>query len=389
MPLCDLIPSLLEGHDNFAYFCKFDDVNKTEGKETLFSSNGKPEMMNSQEEINRFFQTLKGLDDGIDIPVAITFDFVSENFPGVKFLRSEWPLIMSFIPEKIEKGTYKRIAKKERKIVARENLEDRKLTEIIAQLRERIRNGEFLQVVISRDFQLPAFDPIRCLREFLEFDRSVYVYYYRFGRFQIIGSSPENLVTMKDGRITVDPIAGTVRRGVTIQEDELLGKTLINDSKELCEHRMLVDLARNDLARVSIPGTVKVEKNMEIGKFGNVQHLVSRVSSDSATDDLLEVIRSVFPAGTVSGAPKRRSLEIIGMFEDTPRGPYSGSIGIVGRNRMDLALLIRSVYCSGNEYYTRSGAGIVCSSVPEKEVQEIFTKSLNVMEVARIESFND
>lgn len=389
MPLCDLVPSLLESTENFAYFCKFDDVNKTEGEEILFRSKGDLNLMNTHEEVSRFFKNLKEMDDGIEIPVAISFDFIGENFPGVQFRRSEWPMVMSFMPEKAEKGTYTRIAKKERRILARDNLEDAKLSCIISELRDRIRNGELLQVVISRDFQLPAFDPLRCLSEFLEFDRSVYVYYYRFGKFEIIGSSPENLVTMDGRRITVDPIAGTVGRGATSQEDQLLGKTLINDSKELCEHRMLVDLARNDLAKVSIPGTVKVEKNMEIGKFGNVQHLVSRVASNAATDDPLEVIRSVFPAGTVSGAPKKRALELIGMFEDTPRGPYSGCIGTVGRDRMDLALLIRSVYSSGNGYYTRSGAGIVNNSVPEKEIQEIFTKSLNVMEVARIESFND
>ena len=389
MQLCDLLPSLLDGPGNFAYFCKFDDVNKTEGEETLFTSKGEPDLMNTHEEVSRFFQNLKGMEDGTALPVAISFDFIGENFPGVQFRRSEWPLVMSFMPDHVDKGSYKRMAKKERRILTRENLEDGKLASVISELRDRIRNGELLQVVISRDFQLPAFDPLRCLSEFLEFDRSVYVYYYRFGKFEIIGSSPENLVTMKGGRLTVDPIAGTVRRGATPQEDELLGKTLINDSKELCEHRMLVDLARNDLARVSIPGTVKVEKNMEIGRFGNVQHLVSRVSSVSSTDEPLEVIRSVFPAGTVSGAPKKRSLELIGRFEDTPRGPYSGCIGTVGRSGMDLALLIRSVYCSGNGYYTRSGAGIVNNSIPEKEVQEIFTKSLNVMEVARIESFND
>ena len=389
MPLSDLIPTLLEGPDNFAYFCKFDDVNKTEGEETLFRSGENPILMNNHEEVSRFFNSLKNMEVGNDVPLVVSFDFIRENFPGVQFKRSEWPMVMSIMPEKVERGSYTRTGKKERRILARDHLEDGKLAEIIEELRQMIRNGELLQVVISRDFQLPEFNPVRCLEEFLEFDRSVYVYYYRFGKFEIIGSSPENLVTLNNGRLTVDPIAGTVRRGVTPEEDDLLGKTLINDSKERCEHRMLVDLARNDLAKISYPGTVKVEKNMEIGKFGNVQHMVSRVSSSSSKDDHLEVIRSVFPAGTVSGAPKKRALELIGKFEDTPRGPYSGCIGTAGRNGMDLALLIRSVYSSGNGYYTRSGAGIVNNSVPEKEAQEIFTKSLNVMEVARIESFND
>lgn len=389
MPLSDLIPSLLEGPENFAYFCKFDDMNKTVGEETLFRSMDNPILMNTHEEVSGFFNSLKNMERGNDFPLVVSFDFIRENFPGVQFKRSEWPMVMSIMPEKVERGIYTRKGKKERRILARDHLEDRKLAGIIDDLRQMVRNGELLQVVISRDFDLPAFNPVRCLEEFLEFDRSVYVYYYRFGKFEIIGSSPENLVTMNNGRLTVDPIAGTVRRGVTPEEDDLLGKTLISDSKERCEHRMLVDLARNDLAKISYPGTVKVEKNMEIGKFGNVQHMVSRVSSSSATDDHLDVIRSVFPAGTVSGAPKKRALELIGKFEETPRGPYSGCIGTAGRNGMDLALLIRSVYSSGNGYYTRSGAGIVNNSVPEKEVQEIFTKSLNVMEVARIESFND
>ena len=385
MPLSDLVPSLLERDENFAYFCKFDDLDKTRGSETLFRSGEDPLMLNTPEEINR----VNSLGNDSPVPLVITFDFIGENFHGVKFLRSRWPAVMALMPENITEGTYIRSKEKERRILTTQILDDEKLERIISGLRDRIRMGELLQVVISRDFQLPDFEPVRCLNEFLMYDRSVYVFYYKFGEFQIIGSSPENLVTMAGNKLTVDPIAGTVRRGKTVQEDEILGNTLREDPKELCEHRMLVDLARNDLARVSIPGSVRVEKNMEIGKFGNLQHLVSRVSSIAKSNDKLNIIRSVFPAGTVSGAPKRRALELIGQNEDTPRGPYSGCIGITGKDSMDLALLIRSVYSSDDGYYTRSGAGIVNNSVPEKEVQEIFTKSINVMEVAKIESFND
>lgn len=389
MPLSDTIPLLLNKKVNFAYFCKFDDAGKTMGSEILFQSEAEPLMMNTHDEIASFFSRMNSPESDSMVPLAISFDFIEENFPGVNFHKSKWPVVMALIPENTTEGTYIRSMKRERRIFTTQNLDDARLERTIADMRGRIRNGELLQVVISRDFQLPYFDPVICLTEFLEYDRSVYVFYYKFGEFQIIGSSPENLVTMDGNKLTVDPIAGTVRRGKTVQEDEFLGKTLREDPKELCEHRMLVDLARNDLARISIPGTVKVEKNMEIGKFGNVQHLVSRVSSISGGSDKLDIIGSVFPAGTVSGAPKKRALELIGQFEDTPRGPYSGCIGTVGRESMDLALLIRSVYSSGNGYYTRSGAGIVNNSVPKKEVQEIFTKSLNVMEVAKIESFND
>ena len=389
MPLSDTIPLLLNKNVNFAYFCKFDDTAKTRGSEILLQSEAEPLMMNTHDEIASFFSRMGSPESDSLVPIAISFDFIEENFPGVNFHKSKWPVVMALRPENTTEGTYIRSRKRERRLLTTENLDDTRLERTIADMRDRIRNGELLQVVISRDFQLPYFDPVRCLMEFLEYDRSVYVFYYKFGEFQIIGSSPENLVTMDGNKLTVDPIAGTVRRGKTVQEDEFLGKTLREDPKELCEHRMLVDLARNDLARISIPGSVKVEKNMEIGKFGNVQHLVSRVSSISGGSDKLDIIRSVFPAGTVSGAPKKRALELIGQFEDTPRGPYSGCIGTVGRDRMDLALLIRSVYSSGNGYYTRSGAGIVNNSVPGKEVQEIFTKSLNVMEVTKIESFND
>ncbi len=389
MPLSELIPSLIDENENFAYFCKFDDLNRIRGTEVLFQSNADPLMMKTSDEIGRFFNRIKDLEDGISVPLVVSFDFIEENFRGVKFMKSKWPAVMALLPEKTTKGTYLRDMNRDRRILTSQNLEDEKLERIISGLRDRIRQGELLQVVISRDFQLPAFDPVKCLMEFLEFDRSVYVYYYKFGEYQIIGSSPENLVTMIGNKLIVDPIAGTARRGNTVEDDELLGKKLREDPKELSEHRMLVDLARNDLARISLPGSVRVERNMEIGKFGNVQHLVSRVSSTAENNDKLNVIRSVFPAGTVSGSPKRRALELIGQFEDTPRGAYSGCLGIAGNDGMDLALLIRSVYSSGDGYYTRSGAGIVNNSVPEREVQEIFTKSLNVMEIEKIESFND
>jgi anthranilate synthase component 1 len=225
------------------------------------------------------------------------------------------------------------------------------------------------------------------LREFVENDSSLYVYYYSFGEYEILGSSPENMVSLDGEVLTINPIAGTRPRGADREEDEALAAELASDPKEQMEHRMLVDLARNDLGKISVPGSVRVVMDMRVQKFSSVQHLVSTVQSRKRSEvTRLGIIMATFPAGTVSGAPKKRAVKIISQYERTPRGAYSGCIGIVGRERMDLALLIRSVFGISGKYNVRAGAGIVKDSEPARECREIFSKAMAVIGGIRNES---
>ena len=233
-----------------------------------------------------------------------------------------------------------------------------------------------LQVVISREFGPIDIDPIERLLSFLENDRSMYVFYYRIGSYEVIGSSPENVVTRNGRMAMIEPIAGTRKISHDEMENLEIERELKEDPKELLEHRMLVDLARNDLGKVSEYGSVRVVKSMEVRKFVSVMHIVSTVESTlregTSNSRLLE---AVFPAGTVSGAPKERAITHIVRTENVERGPYAGAIGIVSENAMDLALAIRTIYSRNGLYYTRAGAGIVKDSDPEREMDEIFMKA--------------
>jgi anthranilate synthase component 1 len=217
---------------------------------------------------------------------------------------------------------------------------------------------------------LPIYEELR------KVNPSPHMYYIKFGKQVVLGASPELLFELKDGEMQTFPLAGTVKRGKTEAEDQLLARKLVNDPKERAEHAMLVDLHRNDLGRVAKFGTVRVRKLMEVKKFSHVQHLSSEITGLIAPEhDMFSALASSFPAGTLSGAPKIESMKIINANEKTGRGPYGGAVGFFGFNgNCMFAIPIRSLYVHGEEMYTQTSGGIVADSTPENEYQEILSK---------------
>jgi anthranilate synthase component 1 len=212
------------------------------------------------------------------------------------------------------------------------------------------------------------------------------MYYLRLKDFSIIGSSPEMLVRCENGLVQNRPIAGTRRRGRSIQEDARLEKELLSDEKEKAEHLMLVDLGRNDLGRISKLGKVKVDDFMRVEKYSHVMHLVSGVSAvlDKKRFDIDDVLKAAFPAGTVSGSPKIRAMEIIDELENLRRSLYAGSIGYFSfSHNMDTCIAIRTIILKDGFAYVQAGAGIVADSVPEKEYQESVNKAKAMMEAIK------
>ncbi len=361
---------------NIAYFVKFDGERES-GTETLFVSGKDPikiyqnalDFMNG--EMKTYMKNYK------EIPLFITYDFIDEIFPDIHIMKSKWPEIAFILPEQTFR---EKIAREEKPPYFKNfDITDKELSVSIEDAINRIKNGELLQIVISKRFDLSEFDVMNAIKNFIFNDKSLYVYYYKFGDLQIIGSSPENIFTVIDKKIIIDPIAGTRRRGNTEEEDIKLEMELKNDEKELLEHRMLVDLARNDLGKICYPGSVNVVKSMEIQKFASVQHLVSSVEGKLINNNPGDILKAIFPAGTVSGAPKKRAIYLINQYEKIPRGPYAGGVGIIGAKYMDLALAIRTLFKDNYESYTQAGAGIVKDSIAVNEVNEMNSKVLTVI----------
>jgi anthranilate synthase component 1 len=249
---------------------------------------------------------------------------------------------------------------------------------MVARAKEHIQAGDIFQVVLSQRFSVPVtcapFDVYRALRAV---NPSPYMFYLSCGGFQLAGSSPEILVRCQDGRVNLRPIAGTRPRGATPEEDKALELDLLADEKEIAEHVMLVDLGRNDLGRVSRYGTVRVRDFKIIERYSHVMHIVSDVVGELAHEcDAFDVLAASFPAGTVSGAPKIRAMEIIDELEPTRRGPYAGAVVYVGFNgSMDSCITIRTALLKDGTAYVQAGAGIVADSVPENEFQETANKA--------------
>jgi anthranilate synthase component 1 len=208
------------------------------------------------------------------------------------------------------------------------------------------------------------------------------MYYFNFGDFEIIGSSPEMIVKQSDNKVYTCPIAGTRKRGATKEQDIALEEELLADEKERAEHVMLVDLARNDMGRISEIGTVKVDQFMNIQRYSHVMHIGSTVRGEIRDDkDSLDAVDAVLPAGTLSGAPKIRAMEIINELENNKRGIYGGAIGYVDfTGNLDTCIAIRTVFKKNDKIFVRSGAGIVADSVPENEYHECINKAKAVMD---------
>jgi anthranilate synthase component I len=259
----------------------------------------------------------------------------------------------------------------------------------VERAKEHIYAGDIFQVVLSRRVTSDLkTDPFSIYRALHEINPSPYMYYLNFGDLKIIGSSPEMLIRVEKRRLMTVPIAGTRPRGMSREEDERLADELLHDEKERAEHVMLVDLARNDIGCVSKYGTVQVNDFMSIEKFSHVQHIVSTVSGVLKDNlDCFDALKACFPAGTVSGAPKVRAMQIIEDLEKHRRGIYAGAVGYIGFNRnMDFAIGIRTIITTGGKAHVQVGAGIVADSNPENEWNETESKSramLRAIEGAR------
>ncbi len=257
----------------------------------------------------------------------------------------------------------------------------------VEKVKEYIRAGDAFQVVISQRFSKPFHgDPFDIYRALRTVNPSPYMFYLKFGDLRIAGSSPEILVRVTSDEVVVRPIAGTRPRGGSVQEDHSLEKDLLADPKERAEHIMLVDLGRNDIGRVSQAGTVRVDDFMTIERYSHVMHIVSNVVGKLAPEtDAFDALAACFPAGTVSGAPKIRAMEIIDEVENLRRGPYAGSIGYFSFDgNLDTCITIRTCVIKDQMVYVQAGAGIVADSVPATEYQETCNKARAVLKAVEM-----
>ncbi|MBF0492425.1 MAG: anthranilate synthase component I [Deltaproteobacteria bacterium] len=269
-------------------------------------------------------------------------------------------------------------------------MEDKKFSKAVLQAKEYINAGDIFQVQISRQWTAKAkLDSVTLYRSLRALNPSPYLFYLKMGDSALIGSSPEIMVRLEDRKATLRPIAGTRRRGHNPADDVYMEEDLMKDPKERAEHIMLVDLGRNDLGRVCTAGTVKVTELMEVERYSHVMHLVSNVEGElAAGQDAFDLIRASFPAGTLTGAPKIRAMEIIEELEPIRRGPYGGCVGYIDfSGNSDLAITIRTIAQHKDQLYIQSAGGVVYDSTPELELKETENKSravkLAVERVAR------
>ena len=253
--------------------------------------------------------------------------------------------------------------------------------------KEYVRSGDIFQVVLSRKYEFNiSGDLLSIYKSLRMINPSPYMYYFKSNDLNIIGASPEMLVRVTDNQIETFPIAGTRPRDEDMEKNKKLTEELLSDEKERAEHVMLVDLARNDVGQIARFGSVKVPEFMEVHQFSHVQHIVSKVIGELKDEkDCFEAIRAIFPAGTVSGAPKIRAMEIIQELEKESRGPYAGALGYFSKNMCaDFAITIRTLVVKGNKAYIQAGAGIVADSVPEKEWFETEQKAGALIDALKI-----
>ena len=257
----------------------------------------------------------------------------------------------------------------------------------VDRVKDYIEEGDVMQVVLAQDFFLPfqsnPFDLYKALRDL---NPSPYMYYLDLEECQVVGASPEILIRLEEGKVTLRPIAGTRKRGKDDKEDLINQEDLLNDPKEIAEHLMLIDLGRNDVGRVSQMGSVKVTDKMIIEKYSHVMHIVSNVVGDLLEDlDYVDALKATLPAGTLSGAPKIRAMQIINELEPSSRGIYGGAIGYISWNGdIDTAIAIRTAVIKDNVIHVGAGAGIVADSIPENEWLECKQKAkvfLDAMEM--------
>lgn len=255
----------------------------------------------------------------------------------------------------------------------------------VAKIKDYILAGDAMQVVISQqmsvDFDAAPIDLYRALRYL---NPSPYMFFLDLGDLQIVGSSPEILVRLEDNTVTVRPIAGTRRRGLTPEKDHALEVDLLSDPKELAEHLMLIDLGRNDVGRIANVGSVELTEKMIVERYSHVMHIVSNVNGQAKPGmSSIDVLRATFPAGTVSGAPKIRAMEIIDELEPVKRGVYAGAVGYLGwHGNMDTAIAIRTAVIKDGRLFVQAGAGVVADSIPQSEWDETMNKGRAIFKAA-------
>ena len=267
------------------------------------------------------------------------------------------------------------------------NFEQQAFIEAVDKCKEYIRAGDIFQVVLSQRFRSRSTaEPFNIYRALRTINPSPYMFYLTFGNLKLIGASPEVMVRVEDSVVTVRPIAGTRRRGRTEEEDLAMAEELANDPKEIAEHVMLLDLGRNDVGRISEFNSVQVTQRMELERYSHVMHLTSNVVgvlSEGRT--AMDALKACFPAGTVSGAPKIRAMEIIDELEPTKRGPYAGAIGYFDfAGNLDTCIAIRTIVLDGEDAYVQAGAGIVADSIPELEFKETQNKARALMKALEV-----
>jgi anthranilate synthase component 1 len=266
------------------------------------------------------------------------------------------------------------------------NMNKEEYSEIVNKAKKYIHDGDIFQVVLSRKFAFDVNgDNLTLYKTLRKLNPSPYMYHLKQDTKTIIGASPEMLVRITDDKVETFPIAGTRKITDDEEKNKALSKELINDEKELAEHTMLVDLGRNDIGRVCKYGTVHPESLMEIKRFSHVQHIVSHVVGNLAPEnDMFDAFQAVFPAGTVSGAPKVRAMEIIDELETEYRGPYAGAVGYFSYNGCcDFAIAIRSIFIENNKGFVQSGAGIVSDSIAENEFKETEHKASAMLQALK------
>jgi anthranilate synthase component I len=267
---------------------------------------------------------------------------------------------------------------KNKKIIVKSNISKKKFKEMVLKAKSYIKKGDIFQVVLSQRFECKlSKSPLEIYKKLRTSNPSPFMFFFNFNDFQIVGSSPEILVRLRKNKITIRPIAGTRPRGSNPAKDKFYKKQLLNDKKELAEHLMLLDLGRNDVGKVSKNNSVKVTENFQIEKYSHVMHIVSNVVGDfNKKNSLLDTMFAGFPAGTVTGAPKIKAMEIIDKLEKSQRKMYAGSIGYFSANKnFDTCIALRTALIKNKKFYIQSGAGIVADSIPEKEYLETVNKA--------------
>ena len=268
--------------------------------------------------------------------------------------------------------------KKIKKKLIKSNISKKQFLNNIKKAKEYIKIGDIFQVVLSQRFETKLTKkPINIYKKLRLTNPSPFMFYFNFKDFQIIGASPEILVRLRNNEVTIRPIAGTRPRGRNNREDNFYKKDLLSDKKEISEHLMLLDLGRNDVGKVSKINTVKVTEQFKVEKYSHVMHIVSNVTGEfNKKISKYDTLMAGFPAGTVSGAPKIRAMEIIDELEKNKRKIYAGGIGYFSANGdFDTCIALRTALAKNGKYYVQAGAGIVADSIPEKEFQETVNKS--------------